>query len=84
MLGKLSSKINKYKSVGDKIHKLAGVINFKDEADLYKKLITTCPHTDVTAEVHDIATEIKEAFNFTGINLAEKMMWQDTIGYMQK
>ena len=83
IFGKLSSKIKKYKSVGDKVHKLAGVINFKDESDLYKKLITTWPHTAVTGEVHDIATDVKQAFNFTGISLAEKMMWQDTIGYMQ-
>lgn len=83
LLGKLSSRIKKYKSVGDKVHKLAGVIDFKDEADLYKKLITTWPHTAVTGEIHNISTDITEAFNFTGISLAEKMMWQDTIGYMQ-
>ena len=83
VLAKLSSRIKKYKSVGDKVYKLAAIITFKDDADLYQKLITTWPHSAVTGEIHDIATDVSTAFNFTGITLAEKMMWQDTIDYMQ-
>ncbi|PMM56247.1 asparagine synthase (glutamine-hydrolyzing) [Vibrio lentus] len=83
MLGNLSSRLKKYKRIGDNIHKLSYVIGFKDDIDLYNRLITTWPHTAVTCEVHDIATEIKSVFNKQELTLAEKMMWQDTIGYMQ-
>jgi asparagine synthase (glutamine-hydrolysing) len=82
-LSLLSSKLKKYKRVGDNIHKLARVIDFDDEADLYKKLIMTWPEIAVTDEVYDIATDIYESFSFKGISLSEKMMWQDAIGYMQ-
>jgi asparagine synthase (glutamine-hydrolysing) len=82
-LSKLIPKLKKYKRIGDNLHKLARVIDFKDEADLYKKLIITWPETAVTAELHDIATDITQAFNYQGLCLAERMMWQDAIGYMQ-
>jgi asparagine synthase (glutamine-hydrolysing) len=80
---KLIPKLKKYKRVGDNLHKLARIIDFKDEADLYKKLILTWPEIAVTAEIHDIATDISQAFNYQGLSLAERMMWQDAIGYMQ-
>ena len=82
-LSKVIPKLKKYKRVGDNIHKLARVIDFKDEADLYKKIILTWPDTAVTYEIHDIATDISEAFTYHGLNLAERMMWQDAIGYLQ-
>mgnify|MGYP003384835535 FL=1 len=82
-LSKLIPKLKRYKRVGDNIHKLAGVIDFIDEKDLYKKLIIAWPDSAMSDEVIDISTDIQEAFNFEGISLAERMMWQDTIGYMQ-
>lgn len=83
IVSKLSNKLKKYKRIGDNIYKLANVLDFKNEADLYRKLVQTWPETAVTGEVIDIATDISEAFSAAGLSLAEKMMWQDTIGYMQ-
>lgn len=82
-LSSVVTRLKKYKRVGDNLHKLARVINFKDEADLYQKLIVTWPDVAVTGEIHDIATDIQQAFNFPGLTLSERMMWQDAIGYMQ-
>lgn len=79
----LIKKLSKYKRVGDNIHKLARVIDFKDEADLYKKLIINWPDSALSHEVHDIATDIQEAFQYKQLSLSEKMMWQDAIGYLQ-
>jgi asparagine synthase (glutamine-hydrolysing) len=83
VFSKLIPKLKKYKRVGDNVHKLARIIDFNSEADLYKKLILTWPETAVTAEIHDISTDIQQAFNYKGISLEERMMWQDAIGYMQ-
>lgn len=82
-LSVLIPKLKKYKRIGDNIHKVARVIDFVDEADLYKKLILTWPETALTHEVIDISTDILEAFNYKGLTLSERMMWQDAIGYMQ-
>lgn len=83
VLSKLIPRLKRYKRIGDNLHKLARIIDFKDESDLYKKLILTWPEIAVTAELHDIATDISQAFNYQGLSLAERMMWQDAIGYMQ-
>ncbi len=77
------TKLKKYKRVGDNLHKFARVINFKDEVDLYSKLILIWPEKALNNEVIDIATDITEIFNYKNLTLPEKMMWQDTIGYMQ-
>lgn len=79
----LIPKLKKQKRIGDNIHKLARVINFTDEADLYSKLILTWPEIGTTGEIIDIATDITHAFNYHDITLAERMMWQDSIGYLQ-
>jgi asparagine synthase (glutamine-hydrolysing) len=82
-LAKLIPKLKAHKSVGDKLHKLAYVIGFNSESDLYRKLTIVWPEIALTSEVIDIATSIKDAFSFEGLELAERMMWQDAIGYMQ-
>ncbi|MGR5357469.1 asparagine synthase (glutamine-hydrolyzing) [Vibrio chagasii] len=82
-LSDLLPRLKKYKRVGDNIHKLARVIDFKDEADLYRKLILTWPNSALSYEVHDLATDIQEAFGHVDLSLAERMMWQDALGYMQ-
>jgi len=79
----LIPKISKYKNIGDKAHKFYRILDFKNEVDLYNKLIQTWPETAVTGEIAGLATDIQDAFNYAGINFIERMMWQDSIGYMQ-
>jgi asparagine synthase (glutamine-hydrolysing) len=82
-LSKLLPRLQKYKRIGDKLHKFARVLDFKNEADLYQKLIQNWPETAVSGEIIDIATDISTAFKYEGLTLTERMMWQDAIGYMQ-
>ena len=79
----LIPKLKKYKRFGDNVHKIARVIDFKDEADLYRKLISTSSESYLTHEVQDIVTEIMEAFAPSDIHITDKMMWQDSVGYMR-
>jgi asparagine synthase (glutamine-hydrolysing) len=76
-------KLKKHKRLGDNIHKFAQIIDFKNERDLYEKLTLTWPDIALTGEVHDIAKDLMQVFSFKGLTLAEKMMWQDTVNYMQ-
>jgi asparagine synthase (glutamine-hydrolysing) len=82
VFSKLATQLKKHKNIGDNVHKLANVINFVDEADLYRKLTLTWPEIAVTTEIIDIATDISQAFCAANLSLAERMMWQDTVGYM--
>lgn len=83
IMSRVFPKLKKYKAIGDKAHKLSRVLDFRNEADLYKKLISTWPECVVKGEIHDIATDFLEAFKCQGLSLTEKMMWQDAVGYMQ-
>lgn len=82
VLAKLMPQLAKHKRVGDNAYKLARVLAFRDEQDLYNLLINNWPETAVTGEIHDIATDISTAFGSEGLCFTERMMWQDAIGYL--
>jgi asparagine synthase (glutamine-hydrolysing) len=83
IISKVIPRLRKYKRFGDNVHKIARVIDFKDEADLYRKLISTSSESYLTNEIQDIVTDIMEAFGCSDLHISERMMWQDSVGYMR-
>lgn len=83
VVGRFNPRVKKHTRVGDNIHKFSRVFGFSNDEDLYNRLITTSEHNLLTLTTNDIATPTNQAFKFPDISVAEKMMWQDSIGYMQ-
>jgi asparagine synthase (glutamine-hydrolysing) len=82
-VGHFNKKVKSQSRVGDNIHKFSRILGFSDEEDLYNSLITTSKHDLVSDSCTNIATPTAKAFGHSTLSTAEKMMWQDTIGYMQ-
>lgn len=85
---KLSSILNyitlnrvNIRNLGDKIHKLANVIEAKDGVDLYSRLINTGSSSLSNVECPSPFNE--NIFKGNNFSLAERMMLQDTVGYMR-
>jgi asparagine synthase (glutamine-hydrolysing) len=76
------------KSFGDRLHKLAGVIDSADREELYRRLLSQQrdPEATVIGGVEPQIWADEEAFEFSArrpnCDFAERMMFQDLIGYM--
>lgn len=82
-LSKLKRSLAKHNRVGDKLHKFARVMSFSDDMDLYDKLILTSEQSLVLPEINGLPVMNRSLVNQSNLPIAEKMMWLDTIGYMQ-
>lgn len=69
---------------GDKLHKLAGVVDASDTDDLYRRFISQQQETDsIVLGADDVQTWAEtEANAFAGGSLAERMMFNDLVGYL--
>lgn len=83
VLSKLIPSLRKYKSVGNKVHKLASIMDFIDSSDLYNKVIMTWPHSLLVKDADDLVSNIINAFEISGVTFTERMMCLDTVGYLQ-
>jgi len=88
LLGRYLPCRYRVKSLGDKIHKLASILDSNDSEDLYLRLISQqSNHESIVVGGSDLefwanqkASELMA--NQSGIALSERMMFQDLIGYL--
>ena len=83
-VGQLTSKYNKWKGVGEKAHKLAGLLTSKSEEELYLRLTSIWGQDDMIEGVSGPCrtTQISgppPVFD----NMAQRMMFLDAGAYMQ-
>jgi asparagine synthase (glutamine-hydrolysing) len=70
--------------LNDKANKFANVIDAKNGLELYKKLTRTSSEQRMLDEIFlDLSAEMEDIFLEDSFSLAEKMMLQDTVSYMQ-
>lgn len=83
--GKIARKLTAgrldVKNIGDKLHKLARIVDSNDEIDLYSRLINAGSAQLSTITVDNLVDI--ELFGTESLSVAEKMMLQDTIGYLR-
>lgn len=70
--------------IGDKLHKLAGIIDVKSPQDIYQRLISQARDKEevVIGAMPCLSWSQSEATKFYKENFIEKMMFQDLVGYL--
>ena len=83
-LGSLLPTGKRLPAFGDKLHKLAGVIDSTDVDDLYQRLISQQRESQsiVLGATDSEFWAEAEAKAFSGQGLAERMMFHDLVGYL--
>ena len=71
-------------NIGDKLHKLAGIIDVKFPQDIYQRLISQARDKEevVIGAMPCLSWSQSEATQFYKENFIEKMMFQDLAGYL--
>jgi asparagine synthase (glutamine-hydrolysing) len=73
-----------YPAIGDKLHKLAGVVDAADADDFYRRLISLQhePESIVLGAAEVPIWADGEAKGFSGHDVSERMMFHDLVGYL--
>ncbi len=73
-----------YHALGDKLHKLAGVLDATDEAEFYRRLISQQHGSEsiVLGALEGPMWANGEAAMFSGSDVTERMMFHDLVGYL--
>jgi asparagine synthase (glutamine-hydrolysing) len=72
----------RHKALGDKIHKLAGLLGASDDAHLYQRLVSFWPATLAIGETMAPASWVQHRAPEALRSLPERMMYYDTLGYL--
>lgn len=83
-LGSILPRRARLPAFGDKLHKLAGVIDAADADDFYQRLISQQRDPEsIVLGATDIETWADaEAVGFVGYDVSERMMFHDLVGYL--
>lgn len=73
-----------YPAFGDKLHKLAGVMDAADVNDFYRRLISQqCEAESIVLDAFEVPIWANhEAEEFSGHDVSERMMFHDLVGYL--